>query len=131
MKPIHYVGALLCVAAIAAVFLIPHDWVRVYGSVAVIVACLASDAFVVGFALLSRWWLTEEGTHLLVFSAAIGAILTWILAVRITGITPEAALYGVTVVYVVMAILMLWRASIFARRQLATRREIKERNAST
>jgi len=130
MKPVHWAGVALCVAAVGALFVIPQEWVRTYGSVALIVACIASDAFVIGYALLSRWWLTEEGTHLLVFSAAIGAILSWLLAIRVTGISQTAAMYGVTVIYVVMAVLMLWRASIFARRQLTERRKPKERNAS-
>lgn len=99
------------------------------GTAALWLGVAAGAAFVVLYHVSARWWRSAEGRHLMSFTAALAMILGW-LAYR--SLTAPRALsqveeYGRTVVYVVVAGLLLWRLELLLRRQILPGLRRKER----
>jgi hypothetical protein len=99
------------------------------GTAAVCVGALAAVLFVVGYHLSAYWWRSEEGWHLEVFTASLAAILGYSSYRNLTGTavraTPDLEISR-TVVFTVVAALLVWRCWMLYRIQI---RPIRRRPA--
>lgn len=80
-----------------------------------------SLAFVVLYHLSAPWWRSAEGRHLMSFTASLALMLSWV-SYRITVTTPGPLPLSDeivrTVVYALIAGLLLWRLALLWRRQI-------------
>jgi amino acid transporter len=116
--------------SIVVLLLLPLESMYLFGSIFALATALVSGYFVIGYFKLSRWSESEEGVHLLVFSAVVGVVLTWVFMSRFFDLDPEVRFRIGVGVYVTLFFLMAWRAVIFTRRQLAARKKRRIENAA-
>lgn len=106
--------------------------VHLVGTAALWTGVGAGVLFVLAYALTAPWWRSAEGRHLMCFTGALTLIIGW-LAYR--SIYTPRTLTGAeewtrAAVYVVVALLLLWRLSLLWRRQICPglrRRRARER----
>ncbi|MER6810002.1 hypothetical protein ABT299_12045 [Spirillospora sp. NPDC000708] len=94
--------------------------VHVGGTVALWLGLASSTGFCIAYHLTAAWWRNGEGRHLMSFTATVALILGW-LAYRSMAAPPPPTTgeeVGRTVVYSVVAALMIWRLGLLWRRQI-------------
>lgn len=105
--------------------------IHTLGNVALYVGTLAAVAFVVAYHLSARWWSSEEGQHLMSFTALLGVILAWLSCRALDADQPVLAL-GVDIarsaIYWAVALFLVWRVWMLGRKQIwaSWRRDAKE-----
>lgn len=122
----YLLGAVFCAAAVAALAVLPLATVGGYGTVWLTLDVVFIWYFVAGYGLLSRWFDTEVGVHLMLYSLAMALELSWLLYLRFT-VGPTAyppGLYAITTFYIMLTFLFGWRAVIFTRAQITARRRV-------
>lgn len=91
------------------------------GDIAAIIGAVAATVTCIAYHLSARWWESEEGRHLMSFTAALAVYLDW-ASYRI--LTSQAALLKAgddvarTVVFASVAVLLVWRFLLLGRRQI-------------
>lgn len=95
--------------------------IHLIGTVGLVAGAVAATLFVVAYHLSARWWVSEEGRHLMSFTATMAAVLTY-TAVR-TLTTPARELpRSVEVVraliFCTVAGLLVWRCWMLGRAQI-------------
>lgn len=91
------------------------------GDIAAFVGAVAATVTCIAYHLSARWWKSEEGRHLMSFTAALALFLDW-ATYRIIFGHPTALKHGDdvarTVVFVVVAALLVWQFLLLGRRQI-------------
>lgn len=102
--------------------------IQAIGTFGLVIGAAAATLFVVLYHLSARWWHSEEGCHLMTFTAAVAASLDY-AAVRTLTAAPRALPLGVGVIraaiYCTIAVLLLWRLWMLYRLQI--RPELRRR----
>lgn len=128
MKVALGVGAYL--ACLGSLFLVPEDSIALYATVWVGITVVLTVYFVVGYALFSDWKGSQEGWHVLTFSALVAVASTWsFVQLLIIGPVNVSASYGRAAVWISVAFSMGWRSWLWTARQISARR--RQRAAST
>jgi hypothetical protein len=113
-------------------FLVPEDAIGLYATVWVGITVVLTLYFVLGYAIFSDWRGSQEGWHVLTFSALIAVASTWSF-VQLVVIGPAnlvaAASYGRAGVWISVAFSMGWRSWLWTSRQIAARK--RQQEAST
>jgi uncharacterized membrane protein len=95
--------------------------IHLIGTIGIVAGAVSATAFVGLYHLSARWWHSEEGWHVMSFTAALAVVFDW-LAVRtlLTDARPLAPGIGVTraVIFWAIASLLLWRLWLLYRRQI-------------
>lgn len=129
MKVALGVGAYL--VCLGSLFAVPEDVIGWYATIWVGITVVLTVYFVVGYALFSDWKGSQEGWHVLSFSALIAVASTWsFVQLLIIGPANVPASYGRAVVWISVAFSMGWRAWLWTSRQISVRRKNKKENAS-
>jgi hypothetical protein len=89
-------------------------WLRVAYFALLGTGALAGWAFVVRYMATYKWWSTELGRHLVVFSADVSAWFTFFLAVLIWPEFPGKTAIQ-SVLFVVLVAAVVWRFVMFER----------------
>lgn len=87
------------------------SWAQWTNAIASGVVALASGVFVVTYWRRAPWWSTETGRHVMTFSAAVGALGAYTVAVTVWPSGPVA-----TVLRVVRVVLVLGLAALLVQR---------------
>jgi len=97
-------------------------WLQVVYFALLGTGALAGWAFVVRYVTTYRWWSTELGTHLVVFSSVVSLWFTYFLIVVIWPDFPGKTAIR-TALFVVLVVAVVWRFVMFER----LRRKTKEK----
>ena len=91
------------------------------GDVALWVATFSACLFVVMYHFSARWWKSEEGWHIMSFTAAIAAVFLYLTVTTTVrsgpSSLPVALQWTRLVIYATFAGLLLWRLSMVTRAQ--------------
>lgn len=105
--------------------------VHLAGTVALWLSLGSAVTFCGLYHLTAPWWRSAEGWHLMSFTGGLGLILSWLAYRSIFAAPPPTAgdEVGRTVVYSIVAALMVWRLGLLWRRQIrrAFRRDEERR----
>lgn len=118
-------------SVVAAGLLADSDAIRGYGTFWAAAVTLVSWYFVIGYLAFSTGWRqNDEGAALLTVTLvpAVSFTLIWVTRVFLT--PPANPTAASPIVWSGCFFVMLWWATILTVRQIAARRELKERNAS-
>ncbi len=116
------------VASLVSVMFVPTEYLRDYNTVWAAATFVVGLYFVLGFLRFAQWPPSEEGANFLLTGAffvfAMGLTLFARLTVDPRPVDPELRTYLVlgVVTYITAFYLVFWRASLFTRRQIASRR---------
>lgn len=119
------------VVSIVSVVFIPIEHLRDYNTFWAAATFIVGLYFVLGFLRFAPWPPSEEGANFLLTGAffvwAMGLTLFARITVDPRPVDPELRTYLVlgVVTYISLFYLVFWRASLFTRRQIASRRERK------
>jgi hypothetical protein len=80
-------------------------------------AAFSGVAFVVMYHLTARWWKSEEGWHLMTFTAFVAAVFIFVLAAKNSVLPPLAVAWTRVVIYGGMCALLVWRVRLVAKAQ--------------
>lgn len=95
--------------------------IHLLGTIALCVGALAAWAFVAGYHLSARWWRSEEGWHLQVFTGCLAVILGYSSYRNLTTrARPGGAGLEITrtVIFGVVAACLVWRCWMLYRIQI-------------
>jgi hypothetical protein len=84
-------------------------------------AAFSGVMFVVMYHLTARWWKSEEGWHLMTFTAFVAAVFIFVLAVKSSVLSPIAAALTRIIIYGGMCALLLWRVRLVRQAQRRVR----------
>ena len=106
--------------------------IQTIGTIGLAVGAVAATAFVVLYHLAARWWKSEEGWHLMSFTAALAAVFDW-LVVRTLTVDPRPMSIGTGLIrasiYCTVAALLVWRLWLLYRLQIRPGLRKRERNS--
>lgn len=95
--------------------------IHLLGTISLAVGSGAATLFVAAYWVSARWWRSEEGWHLMSFTAALALILDWLLYRNLITTARPAAIgeeIGRAAIYCAIAGLLLWRLWLLWRRQI-------------
>lgn len=89
------------------------------GTVALWAAVIFGWGFVLAYTISAPWWRSEEGSHLISFTAFLSVILTYLAVVGLFSTNVPQYPIVRLLMYGGMAAFMGWRFSLLIRRQIA------------
>lgn len=94
--------------------------VHLAGTLALWLGLVSAVAFCGLYHLTAPWWRSAEGRHLMSFTGGLALILSWLGYRSIFAAPPPTTgdEVGRTIVYTVVAVLMVWRVALLWRRQI-------------
>ncbi|GAA3223312.1 putative phage holin [Actinocorallia longicatena] len=93
---------------------------RLIGDVAAFVSAGSGIVFCAAYAVTAPWWKSDEGRHLMTFTALLSIAFSWIsyrVIVATATLSPGEALSRAAV-YSALAAGMVWRLALLWRRQI-------------
>ncbi|KAB2347361.1 putative phage holin [Actinomadura rudentiformis] len=95
--------------------------IQLIGTIGLVAAAVTSTTFCLLYHLSARWWRSEEGWHLMSFTAALAVVFDWV-TVRsfLAGARPVSLGVEIAraVIYCTIAALLMWRCWLLYRRQI-------------
>ncbi|NEA22598.1 hypothetical protein [Actinomadura bangladeshensis] len=108
------------------------DALHLAGTVALWLGLVSAAMFCGLYHLSAPWWRSAEGWHLMSFTGGLALILGWLAYRSIFAAPPPTTgdEVGRTIVYSLVAVLMIWRLGLLWRRQIqpAFRRTVRSRS---
>lgn len=94
--------------------------VHAVGTAALWVCALSALGFCGLYHLSAPWWRSAEGRHLMSFTGGLALIFSWLVYRSFVAPAPPSAgdEVGRMSVYLVVAVLLLWRLELLWRRQI-------------